>query len=318
MVTNIDSNMGRLLKAVDERGLAESTIVVFLTDNGPAFARYNAGLRGLKGTTYEGGIRVPCFIRWPGQFPAGREVDQIAAHIDITPTVLDACQVPAGTEPKLDGRSLLPLLRGAVGRLARADALFSVAPRRRAGIWPSLRRPGNSDSSCFVPRSRPTKPSPPLELYDLEQDPFEQVNIAASSRRSWPGCIMITWTGSATSAATRGFGPIRIQIGDPRENPTLLTRQDWHLLDERAPGLGGYWELEVARPGRYEISAAGGLTATVGCAHLRVQRQAFEQVVASGADGVVFRDVALTAGPARLHAWLDRGEAEPPGARRAR
>ena len=112
MVSNIDTNIGRLLKAVADRGIAESTIVVFLTDNGPAFPRYNAGLRGLKGTTYEGGIHVPCYVRWPGRFPAGLVVDQIAAHIDITPTLLDACEVPAGTEPKLDGRSLLPLLRG--------------------------------------------------------------------------------------------------------------------------------------------------------------------------------------------------------------
>ena len=93
-------------------GTRRSTIVVFLTDNGPAFPRYNAGLRGLKGTAYEGGIRVPCFVRWPGQFPAGLEVDRIAAHIDITPTLLDACEVSAAAEPKLDGRSLLPLLRG--------------------------------------------------------------------------------------------------------------------------------------------------------------------------------------------------------------
>ena len=112
MVTNIDANVGRLLEAVESKGIAGSTIVVFITDNGPAFPRYNAGLRGLKGTVYEGGIRVPCYVRWPGHFPAGRVVDRIAAHIDITPTLLDACGVAAGTEPKLDGLSLLPLLRG--------------------------------------------------------------------------------------------------------------------------------------------------------------------------------------------------------------
>jgi arylsulfatase A-like enzyme len=69
MVTNIDRNVGRILQALTSRGLAEDTIIVFLTDNGPAKVRYNAGLRGYKGTVYEGGIRVPCYIRWPGHLP---------------------------------------------------------------------------------------------------------------------------------------------------------------------------------------------------------------------------------------------------------
>src|SRR5262249_25687525 len=100
------------LDALDARGLAGSTIVVFLTDNGPAFPRFNAGLRDLKGSVYEGGIRVPCYVRWPGKFPAGGEVERVAAHIDVVPTLLEACGIPAGGDPPLDGRSLYPLLRG--------------------------------------------------------------------------------------------------------------------------------------------------------------------------------------------------------------
>ena len=93
MVTNIDTNVGRVLKALEEKGLAENTIVVFLTDNGPAKPRFNAGLRGWKGSVYDGGIHVPCYIRWPGHLPAGGVVDRIAAHIDLAPTLLDACGV---------------------------------------------------------------------------------------------------------------------------------------------------------------------------------------------------------------------------------
>ncbi len=112
MVTNIDSNVGKLLQTLGARGLAANTIVIFLTDNGPAKFRFNAGMRGAKGSVYDGGIHVPFYVRWPGHFPAGLVVDRIAAHIDLVPTLLDAC----GTKPpqgvKLDGKSLLPLLTG--------------------------------------------------------------------------------------------------------------------------------------------------------------------------------------------------------------
>jgi arylsulfatase A-like enzyme len=96
MITNIDDNVGRLFAALDELGLDRNTIVIFLTDNGPAFGgveRYNAGMRGQKGTVYEGGIRVPCFVRWPGVIPSGKAVDRLAAHIDLLPTILNACRV---------------------------------------------------------------------------------------------------------------------------------------------------------------------------------------------------------------------------------
>ncbi|MGC8644597.1 MAG: arylsulfatase, partial [Isosphaeraceae bacterium] len=303
MVTNIDTNVGRLLKAVAERGIAGSTIVVFLTDNGPAFARYNAGLHGLKGTTYEGGIHVPCFIRWPGHFPAGRELTQAAAHIDLVPTLLEACQVPAENGPKLDGRSLLPLLRGESISWPERTLYFQW----HRGDVPEFGRAFGARAKRFKllrPEQQAAKPHPPLELYDLEKDPFEQQDIA----KEHPEIVArmyhdyLDWFRDVCS---RGFGPIRIQVGDARENPTLLTRQDWHLLDERAQGLGGFWELEVTRPGRYEIILNVGKSKDVAHAHVRIQNEVLEQSVATGTESVVFHKVSLVAGPARLHAWLD-------------
>ncbi|UCE48039.1 MAG: arylsulfatase, partial [Phycisphaerales bacterium] len=112
MISNIDDNVGRLFGKLDELGLTENTIVIFMVDNGPNGRRYVAGMKGSKTHVHEGGIRSPFFFHWPGVVAPGQSSDRIAAHIDVLPTILDACgvQKPAGLE--LDGRSLLPLLKG--------------------------------------------------------------------------------------------------------------------------------------------------------------------------------------------------------------
>lgn len=113
MVENIDENVGRLLKRLGDLGLADDTIVIFLSDNGaegPEGSRYNAGMRGMKGRVHEGGSRVPCFIRWPGRIKADRMIPQIAAHIDLLPTIAELCGVGNPETKPLDGRSLVPLL----------------------------------------------------------------------------------------------------------------------------------------------------------------------------------------------------------------
>jgi arylsulfatase A-like enzyme len=86
MVECIDDNVGRLLARLEELKLADNTIVIFLSDNGPQQPRYNNGLLDLKGNPHEGGVRVPFLVRWPGHYQAGRVVEQIAAHIDLAPT----------------------------------------------------------------------------------------------------------------------------------------------------------------------------------------------------------------------------------------
>lgn len=116
MVENIDWNVGRLLDALEELGLSEETIVVYFSDNGPNSFRWNGGMKGRKGSIDEGGLRSPCFLRWPGNIPAGIRVKQIAGAIDLLPTLTDLAGV-APTNRKtpdrpVDGRSLQPLLLG--------------------------------------------------------------------------------------------------------------------------------------------------------------------------------------------------------------
>jgi arylsulfatase A-like enzyme len=110
MTENIDWNVGRLLDQLDKLHLAEDTIVIYFSDNGPQTWRWNGEMKGKKGSTDEGGVRSPFFIRWPGHIPAGLRVPQIAGAIDLLPTLIDFAQVPSVSAKPLDGVSLKPLL----------------------------------------------------------------------------------------------------------------------------------------------------------------------------------------------------------------
>ena len=112
MVKNIDENVGRILDRLEDLKLSDDTIVIFLTDNGPNGARYDAGMKAHKGSVYEGGIRTAFFVRWPGILDPGRKVKQVAAHVDVVPTLLEACGAARPENVKLDGRSIMPLLKG--------------------------------------------------------------------------------------------------------------------------------------------------------------------------------------------------------------
>jgi arylsulfatase A-like enzyme len=114
MCENIDWNVGRVLDALDELKLAERTVVVYFCDNGPASWRWNGGMRGRKGTTDEGGVRSPLFVRWPGHVPPGTRVEPVTSAADLLPTLAALAGVPITPRPgkALDGLSLAPLLLG--------------------------------------------------------------------------------------------------------------------------------------------------------------------------------------------------------------
>ncbi|RMG00602.1 MAG: N-acetylgalactosamine 6-sulfate sulfatase [Planctomycetota bacterium] len=110
MVECMDWNIGRLLETLDRLNLEQDTIVVYFSDNGPNSWRWNGGMKGRKGSTDEGGVRVPFMIRWPGKIPGGKKVTQIAGAIDLLPTLAELCGVEVPNDRPLDGRSLVPLL----------------------------------------------------------------------------------------------------------------------------------------------------------------------------------------------------------------
>ncbi|MDH3652300.1 MAG: arylsulfatase, partial [Saprospiraceae bacterium] len=112
MCENIDWNVGLIVQKLEYLNLDEETIVLFFNDNGPNSPRWNGGMRGRKGSTDEGGVRSPLFIKWPGQITAGKKINQIAGVIDILPTLLDLANVTPDTRKSVDGLSLKPLLLG--------------------------------------------------------------------------------------------------------------------------------------------------------------------------------------------------------------
>lgn len=112
MCENIDENVGRVLDRLDALKLTDRTIVIYFSDNGPAFWRWNGGMRGKKGSTDEGGVRSPLLMRWPGHIPPGTRIAPIAGAIDLLPTLIELTGVERSGDKPLDGVSLAGLLLG--------------------------------------------------------------------------------------------------------------------------------------------------------------------------------------------------------------
>ena len=312
MVENIDDNVGRLLAKLDELKLAGDTVVIFLTDNGPAIPCYNAGMLQRKGNTHEGGIRVPCFVRWAGRFRAGRTVEPIAAHIDIMPTLLDLCGVAKPAGVKFDGVSLAPLLRGDKGEWP--DRTLYLQWHR--GDVPEMYR-------AFAARSQRYKLVQPLgaqegplpdklafKLYDMAADPLEEKDIAADHpeivarmKREYE-----TWFKDVTGGRDYTV-PSRIILGAAQEDPVLLTRQDWRGPQASWGPKGlGYWEVNVARAGDYQVTLMFPPLAADATLHFQLGKSQTEKKAAKGTSEVSFDGVNLNAGNGRLEAWINRGE----------
>jgi len=311
MISNLDDHVGRLLAKLDALKLATNTIVIFLTDNGPQQVRYNSGMLERKGSVHEGGIRVPFFMRWPGQLQSDHHVDRIAAHIDLLPTLLEACHVPKPAGVAFDGVSLWPLLNGE--NVAWPDRTLHFQWHR--GDEPELYRAFAARSERYKlvqPLGATQSPSnaPLFKLYNMETDPLERKDIAAEHphlvelmRRGYE-----QWFRDVSS--TRGFAPSRIHLGTPRENPVILTRQDW-----RGPGAGwgtravGHWEVLLARAGTYGITLRfPRCESSNATAHVRLGQVVLEKQLEPGLRECLFRSVRLESGPARFEAWLSEDE----------
>ncbi len=185
MIENIDGNVARLLQALDELNLADDTIVIFLSDNGaegPQGSRFNAGMRGMKGSVHEGGMRVPCFVRWPNKIASNRVVEQIAAHIDLLPTIAELCGVPATTSQPVDGISLAPVLIARSPPNPTERMIFHRSPgwkRLVAYEAPVIDDLHPYAGAVRTQRWRAVKEGADWELYDMQADPSQKLDVAA-------------------------------------------------------------------------------------------------------------------------------------------
>ncbi len=274
LVENVDENIGRILARLDELDLANRTVVIFLSDNGPEGpegSRYNAGLRGMKGTVYEGGERVPMFVRWPGRLKP-RVVHTLAAHIDLLPTIAELCGVTNPATKPLDGRSLVPLMTGD-GADWPDRMIFSVAASwrwvvdcRGSEVPPMPSYPG----AVRTQRWRAVNEGRGWQLFDIERDPGQATDQAAAHPDvvASLGAAYEAWM--ADVSRTPLIRP-RIQVGH-RQRPAVEMasneayfsgRIDWYnrfclahdsLTGWTDPSDKIWWEIDVVTPGRYSVA----------------------------------------------------------------
>ena len=178
MIENIDDNMGRLLKRLNEWRISDNTLVIFMTDNGTATGAkvFNAGMRGSKNSPYQGGTRVPSFWRWPGGFQGDADCNALTAHIDILPTLAEiaGAKLTDDVKKQIEGRSLLPLLKNPNAEWADRTLVTHI------GRWPRGEAAKSKYAGCSIRDRRYTLVNN-SELYDLKKDPGEQHNVIAEN-----------------------------------------------------------------------------------------------------------------------------------------
>jgi arylsulfatase A-like enzyme len=306
MVANIDWNVGRLLARLDELKLADNTIVIFMTDNGPQQPRFNGVHRGLKGSVYDGGIHVPCFVRWPTRLKAGHAVRQIAAHIDIAPTLLAACGLEAPKDVRIDGRNLLPLLEQKVDEWGDRNLFFQwhrgdVPERYRAFAVRGERFKLVQAVGAGEKAAEPFR----FELFDMAADPGEKHDIAAEEPEivQQMKAAYDRWFDDVSR--TRGYEPPRIHVGTRKENPIRLSRQDLRGENDNMPG---YWAVRI-EPGEYDVRMIFSRSTAATKAVFVLGATRAEKPVTRGKSELTLSEIALPQFEGKLQAWLEQGEA---------
>lgn len=235
MVTNIDENIGKLLKMLDDFHLTGNTVVIFMTDNGPQQTRYIAGMRGLKGSVYRGGVRVPFYMRYPDLCEGNMDIDITAAHIDVLPTLAAICGVEMPGDRQIDGISLVPLITGMETDIA-ARSLFFYWTRHSPELYNNVAL--QKGKYKLVGHTGYNATPEQFELYDIENDPFEKSNVVgeypsvAEELKSELSRMFDELAGSENL-----LDPPCIEVGSQYENPVFLNRND-------ANGQWGIWAQE--------------------------------------------------------------------------
>ena len=230
MVTNIDDNIGKVLNKLTELGIEEETIIIFMTDNGPQQFRYNSNMKGLKGTVYNGGTRVPFYIKYAEKFKNSKVINRMSAHIDVLPTILELCNLKIPSDRKIDGQSLVPLINS---KPFNDRHLFSYWTRRFPEKYINMSI--QNDNYKLVGNNDYNGKIKDFELYDLIADPLESKNVI-NQNIEIAKSFKIEMDNSIDDllSSENIKNPPRIIIGSEFENPTVLNRND-------ASGERGIW-----------------------------------------------------------------------------
>ncbi|WP_299669114.1 arylsulfatase [uncultured Polaribacter sp.] len=265
LLANIDENVGKLVNYLKYLKLAENTILIFTTDNGTAQGAkveghrldgfvtkgYNAGMRGIKASMYEGGHRVPLFIHWKnGGITVGNDINELTAHYDILPTLVDLCKLNIQKDIKFDGKSLVPLMNG--NNSAFKDRIIITNSQRVETPEPWLRTALMQANWRLING---------IELYDLDTDPAQRKNIAdqfPNKIDAFKTAYNLWWKDLLPGYSDQP----RIIVGHKKANSVNLYCHDWHT-DQVSPWHqrhirsgyinNGYWMLNVAQSGRYRL-----------------------------------------------------------------
>lgn len=307
MVENIDTNVGRLLSAVDAEGLRDDTMVVFTSDHGPCpsvndgggHPRFNAGLRGRKGSVYEGGVRVPCLWMGPGLSP-GNVVLEPTHAIDILPTFLAlAGGLALPDSPPLDGTNILPLLAATCPRDEWPDRPLFLQ-------WHRGNEPVPFRNAMVVTKDRKwisVSAAGPEELYDVVRDPGETHNLAEEEPEQTARLRAAYEEWFREVSGNHRFDPVLIPVA-AAGLPLRLTRQDWRVSGEDgwSSQTKAKWVLAIEEAGIYQVTihfdTAPGER---GCVFLGVG-DASEVMPAEPGIGDYCFTVRLAAGPVELQA----------------
>lgn len=254
MVDNIDDNLGQLFKKLEELDIAEETIVIFMTDNGPQQRRYKAGLRGLKGSVWRGGVRVPLLFKYPQLKTPVEEIEETTAHIDLLPTITALCQADLPKMKKMDGTSLLPLLQGEKIEDLNNRSLFFTWTRKSPELYNNMAL--QKGPYKLVGQTDYDAPISAFGLFNIEEDPYEQTNLVAMHpaiandlKQALDNCY------ADLIQSPNLMQPPLIQVGRSAENPLYLNRND--ASGERgiwaAPEVFGQWAVDML-PGTYNFT----------------------------------------------------------------
>jgi hypothetical protein len=252
MCENIDWNVGRVLEKLDELNLNDNTIVIYFSDNGPNSWRWNGDMRGRKGSTDEGGVRVPCLVKWPGHIQAGEKVKDIAGAIDLLPTLASILELEMPKDKPIDGVSLSPLLLGKVKE------------------WPERLIFSRHKNTVSV-RNQRFHLDFHGDLYDLDSDPGQRnkVNKEFPEVEKKLSDAVEAWRKEVLPDSVEETRPFVIGYGDWKNSvlpardgvneggiersggaPNCSYFTHWTSLDDRMT-----WNVEVAQAGSFEVTA---------------------------------------------------------------